>query len=83
VDTLVAAGLLEQSITHLSSGIRRYDYGLTEEGEGMFQKIKMAPDPRTSGLLKKSTKRIKALKEMSISEVTDLAKKCSGIQSTI
>jgi uncharacterized protein YwgA len=83
VNTLVAAGLLEQSITHLSSGIRRYDYTLTEEGEEMFQKIKMAPDPRTSGLLEKSTKRIKALKEMSIPEVTDLAKKCSGIQSTI
>jgi uncharacterized protein YwgA len=83
VDTLVAAGLLEQSITHLSSGIRRYDYALTKEGEEMFQKIKRAPDLRTSELLKKLRNRTRVLKAMSIPEVTDLAKKCSGIQSTI
>jgi uncharacterized protein YwgA len=83
VDTLVAAGLLEQNITHLSSGARRYDYTLTEEGKELFRKIKMAPDLKKSGMTTKLTNRIKKLGKMSIPEVTDLAKKCSGIQSTI
>lgn len=83
IDTLVAAGLLEQRISLLSSGIRRYDYSLTEEGDEMFQKIKMDSDFEESALLTELTNGIKALKEMSIPEVTALAKKCSGIQSTI
>jgi uncharacterized protein YwgA len=83
VDTLVAAGLLEQNITHLSSGDRRYDYSLTEEGKELFRKIKMTPDLRNSEMMTRLTDRIKKLRKMSIPEVTDLAKKCSGIQSTV
>jgi len=83
VDTFVAAGLLEQNITHLSSGDRRYDYALTEEGKELFRKIKKIPDLRDSEMMTRLTTRIKRLRKMSIPEVTDLAKKCSGIPSTI
>lgn len=83
VDTLVAAGLLEQNITHLSSGDRRYDYTLTEEGKELFRKIRSTPDFRNTEMMTRLTARVKKLRKMSIPEVTDLAKKCSGIQSTV
>jgi len=83
IDTLVASGILEQNVMILPSGVRRYDYNLTEEGNEMFRKTKIALNkkfPRLSDNLKKQAKE---LRKLSLPDVISLAKKCSGMQSTI
>ncbi len=83
IDTLVASGILEEKIVNLSSGVRRYDYSLTEEGYEMFRKIRVSLKAKSPELLAELRKQARSLRKMSISEVVNLAKKCSGMQSTI
>ena len=83
VDTLIAAGLLEERIEFLPPGIFRYDYALTKEGKRMFSVIENRLERKRPGILATLKERITELKGKSISEVIILAKKCSGIQSTI
>jgi uncharacterized protein YwgA len=83
VDTLIAAGLLEERIELLHPGILRYDYALTAEGKRLFSVIENRVSRKRPEILKRLKERITVLRERSISEVTSLAKKCSGIQSTI
>jgi uncharacterized protein YwgA len=83
VDTLIAAGLLEERIEFLPPGIFRYDYALTGEGKRMFSSIENRLGRRRPEIMEALRERITVLREKSISEVTAIAKKCSGIQSTI
>jgi uncharacterized protein YwgA len=83
VDTLTAAGLLEERIELLPLGILRYDYALTTEGRRMFHVIEHRLAQERPLILKTLKERIRVLKGKSIPEVTALAKKCSGIQSTV
>lgn len=83
LDTLVAAGLLQERIEVFPPGIFRYDYALTEGGKRMFSAIENRLERRRPGIWATLKERITDLKGKSISEVTVLAKKCSGIQSTI
>jgi uncharacterized protein YwgA len=83
LDTLVAAGILQEKIDMLLSGIFRYDYALTEEGKSMFSAIENRLEQRRPEIMATLKEKITDLKGKSIPEVTILAKKCSGIQSTI
>ena len=82
VDTLVAAGLLEEKIDVFPPGIFRYDYALTEEGKRLFSAIESRLERMRPGILAALKERITDLKGKSMPEVIVLAKKCSGIQST-
>jgi uncharacterized protein YwgA len=83
IGTLVAAGLLEQTITTLSSGIRRYDYSLSEAGKELYSKNKQILKAKSPDTFTKLVKRAKKLKRMPMTDVIALAKRCSGIESTI
>lgn len=82
IDTLVAAGLLNEKLIISSQGNLRYDYSLTNEGRRLFESVKKLLEkyPNLSAMLEAG---VRQLKGKSLSEVIALAKKCSGIQSSI
>lgn len=82
LDTLIAAGLVEQSIVELSFDKWRYDYGLTEKGKRLFESVREALEKSNPNLVDKLADSVKKLEDMSIPSVVSLAKECSGIQST-
>jgi hypothetical protein len=81
VDTLIAAGLLEETVVLLSSGVKRYDYKLTQEGNELFENSRRALRRKEPGILSRLNTRTRRLQRLTISEATIQAKKCSGIQS--
>lgn len=83
VDTLVAAGILHESIEVLPNGIARYDYGLTAEGLRMFHVIQQKMLQHNSVLYNRLNELIPTLRGKSIPQVVREAKACSGMQSTI
>jgi uncharacterized protein YwgA len=83
VDTLVAAGILQEKVEFLANGVSRYDYGLTLEGEKMFQMVKQKIVHHDETLYNKLEKTIACLKKKSIPQVVAEAKASSGMQSTV
>lgn len=83
VDTLVAAGILQESIESLANGVARYDYGLTAEGQRMFHIIQQKILQHNPDLYNRLTELIPTLRRKSIPQVVREAKACSGMQSTI
>lgn len=82
LETLVAAGLLEESIVYLPRfDVRRYDYALTQEGRKMFKGIQKSLVDTNSDVFRRLKSNTEELEKMSIPEVAKIAKKCSGIQS--
>ncbi|MCL2135841.1 MAG: hypothetical protein FWH37_09930 [Candidatus Bathyarchaeota archaeon] len=77
IDVLIAANLLTETIVPLPTGVKRYDYRLTEAGQKMYTANKCSIE-RDFPVLKPKASELCAL---TISEATIRAKQCSGIQS--
>lgn len=81
LDTLIAAGLVEQSTVELDFEMCRYDYALTEKGKQLFESVEEALEKSSPKLIERLGGSVKKLEEMSIPSIVSLAKECSGIQS--
>jgi len=81
VDTLVAVGVLKQTIVRVGIKIYRYDYTLTQHGKKWFASIKETLETNCPEILSKLKSNIDQFQKMSIPNITSLAKECSGMFS--
>ena len=82
VDTLVATGLVRQSVKDLDFDMSRYDYELTEKGKRLLGSIGKNLQKANPKLLSELVTSVKKLEEMTLPEVVSAAKQCSGLQSS-
>lgn len=82
VDTLVATGLVRQSVKDLHLDMSRYDYELTEKGKHLLGSIEEQFQKSNPKLLSELVNSVRKLEEMTLSEVVSAAKQCSGLESS-